>query len=114
MDPIASEYDDINFYVVSFDENAQTVADYITQRGYTDVIAVEPVGSMLADLEITRQTSMLAINADRIIYYRQLSGDADQWPQRLDMLTVAPKAPPPGFVIEQEKEERQRDIQLPS
>ncbi|MXZ90917.1 MAG: hypothetical protein F4W95_01930 [Chloroflexi bacterium] len=114
IDPIASEYDDINFYIVSFDENAQIVDDYITEHGYTDVIAVEPVGSMLADLEITRQTTMIAINADGVIYYRQLSGDAGQWPQHLDVLTENPKAPPPGFVIQQEKEERQRDIQLPS
>lgn len=114
MDPIASEYDGINFYVVSFDENAQIVDNYIAEHGYTDMIAVEPVGSMLGDLEITRQTTMMAINADGIIYYRQLSGDAGQWPQHLDKIAADPKAVPPGFVIQQEKEERHRDIQLPS
>ena len=64
LDPIATEYSEIDFYVVAFNESAGTIEQYIEEQGYTDLIAAQPEGTMLADLEITRQMAMVALNSD--------------------------------------------------
>ena len=74
LDPIASEYDEIDFYVVAFNESAETIDRYIEEKGYTDLIAAQPEGTMLEDLEITRQMAMLALNSEGVIYHRQTMG----------------------------------------
>ena len=114
LDPIATEFPDIDFYVVSFNEDAKTIKDYIDEHGYTDLIAAQPVGNMLADLEITRQMAMVALNADGVIYHRQLMGSADQWSPHFTQLTDDPAAVPTHQQVEEQKERRMMDMQLPA
>ena len=81
LNNFASDYaGDIDFYVVSFDEDAGVIEDYIAEHDYRGVIAAQPVGTMLADLEIVRQSSMMALNAHGLILHRQTKGDATEWP----------------------------------
>ena len=114
LNPIASKFPDIDFYVVAYNEPAEVIEAYIQENGYTDLIAAQPVGAMLADLEITRQMAMMAVNADGVIYHRQLMGSADQWSPQFAALTVDPHAIPTNKEVEQEKERRLMDIQLPA
>ena len=114
LDPIASEFPDIDFYVVAYNETAAEIDAYIQEKGYTDVIAAQPVGSMLADLEITRQMAMMAVNADGVIYHRQLMGSADQWSPQFTALTADPHAVPTKTEVEQEQDRRLLDMQLPA
>ncbi len=114
LNPIATEFDAIDFYVVAYNESAQAVEDYIEQQGYTDLIAAQPVGEMLADLEITRQMAMMVVNADGIIYHRQLMGTADQWSPHFTQLTADPDAAPTHQQVQQGKDRRMMDLQLPA
>lgn len=115
LNTFAADYsDNIDFYVVSFDENAAIVADYIAEHNYRGFIAAQPVGPMLADLEITRQSSMLALNARGRILHRQTRGDAGEWPAYLDLLVADPNAATSPDDAERQKEQRQLDLQLPS
>lgn len=114
LDPIASEFPEIDFYVVAYNETAAEVDAYIQEKGYTDLIGAQPVGSMLADLEITRQMAMMAVNADGVIYHRQLMGSAGQWSPQFSALTADPYAVPSTEEVEQQKERRLMDLQLPA
>ena len=69
---------------------------------------------MLADLEITRQMAMVALNSDGIIYHRQLMGSADQWSPHFTELTANPGAVPTHQQVEQQKDRRLMDMQLPA
>ena len=114
LNPIASEFDDIDFYVIAFNESATVVKGYIEENGYTDLIAAQPVGNMLEDLEITRQMAMVALNADGVIYHRQLMGSAGQWSPYFAQLTADPAATPSPKQSQQEKDQRMMDMQLPA
>ena len=61
----------VDFYVVSYNEDAATVDGYIAGNRYTDMIAAQPVGSMLRDLKIVSQSSMLAVDPDGVIAFRK-------------------------------------------
>ncbi len=117
LNTFAANYaDDVDFYVVSFDENAAVVSDYIDQQGYgnTGFIPAQPVGAMLADLSITRQSSFIALNGHGRILHRQTMGDAAEWPAYLDRLAADPLTAPSAEEEQQEEEQRRMDIQLPS
>ena len=114
LNPIASEFPEIDFYVVAYNEPAEVVEAYIQENGYTDLIAAQPVGPMLADLEITRQMAMMAVNADGVIYHRQLMGSADQWSPQFTTLTADPHAVPTKTEVKKEQDRRLMDIQLPA
>ena len=114
LDPIASKYPDLDFYVISYNEPVEDIAAYIEEHGYTDVIAAEPVGTMLADLEITRQMAMMAVNGNGMIYHRQVMGSASSWEQYFAELSADPMAVPAGVEIQRQKDQRQQDLQLPS
>ncbi len=114
LNPIASKFPEIDFYVVAYNEPAEVVEAYIQENGYTDLIAAQPVGPMLADLEITRQMAMMAVNADGVIYHRQLMGSADQWSPQFTTLTADPHAVPTKTEVKKEQDRRLMDIQLPA
>ena len=114
LDPIASRYPDLDFYVISYNEPVEAIADYIEENGYTDVIPAEPVGTMLADLGVTRQMAMMAINGNGMIYHRQLSGSAAAWERSFAELNADPGAVPDGVDIQRQKDQRRQDLQLPS
>ena len=114
LDPIASQYPEIDFYVISYNEPVNVIADYIQERGYTDVIPAAPVGAMLEDLQVTRQMAMMAVNGDGIIYHRQVMGSAAKWEPFFTHLSADPDAVPAGVEIERQKDQRQNDLQLPS
>ena len=114
LNPIASEFPEIDFYVVAYNEPADAIEAYIEENGYTDVIAAQPVGTMLADLEITRQMAMMAVNADGVLYHRQLMGSADQWSPQFTALTADPHAVPTKKDVKQEQDKRLMDLQLPA
>ena len=114
LNTFASNYDDIDFYIVSFNEDAATVAGYIGEHNYRGFIAAEPVGTMLADLEVTRQSAFISLNGHGRILHRQTKGNATEWPAYLDRLAADPLAGPSQQEGQQQKEQRQLDLQLPS
>lgn len=114
LDPIASEFPDIDFYVVAYNETASEIDAYIREKGYTNLKAAQPVGTMLADLEITRQMAMMALNADGVIYHRQLMGSADQWSPQFAALTADPHSLPSTQEVKQDRDRRMMDMQLPA
>ncbi|MYC32276.1 MAG: hypothetical protein F4X64_03770 [Chloroflexi bacterium] len=114
LNTFASDYDEIDFYVVSFNEDAATVSDYIAEHNYQGMIPAQPVGNMLADLEVTRQSSFMSLNAHGRILHRQTMGNAGEWPAYLDRLVTDPLAVPSQQEGQQQKEQRQMDMQLPS
>ena len=70
--PIVTEYaGQVDFYLVSFNESAGRLESYIADNGYADMTATQPVGSMLRDLKITSQSSMIALDADGVITFRK-------------------------------------------
>ncbi len=70
--PIVSENaEQVDFYLVSFNESAGRLESYIADNGYTNMIATQPVGSMLRDLKIVSQSSMIALDAQGIIKFRK-------------------------------------------
>ena len=115
LNAFASDYaGDIDFYVVSFDEDAEVVANYIAEHGYRGFVAAQPVGTMLADLAVTRQSSMIALNARGRILHRQTKGNAAEWPAYLKQLAANPNAAPDPGNAQQQREQRRQDLQLPS
>ena len=114
LDPIASRYPNLDFYVISYNESVDEIAEYIEEHGYTDVIPAEPVGTMLADLQVTRQMAMMAVNGNGMIYHRQVMGSAATWEPYFGALTENPDAVPPEVEIQRQKDQRQQDLQLPS
>ena len=70
--PIVAEYaGQVDFYLVSFSESASVLEGYISDNGYADMTATQPVGSMLRDLKIVSQSSMLALDGDGVITFRK-------------------------------------------
>lgn len=116
LETFAAEYGDaVDFYIVSFNEDAGVIAEYIAERGYqSPFIPAQPVGAMLADLAVTRQSAMMALNAHGLILHRQTKGDAAQWPAYLDKLAADPNTSPSPADAGEQREQRQRDLQLPS
>ena len=114
LDPIASKYPDLDFYVVSYNEPVEDIVAYIEEHGYTDVIPAQPVGTMLADLQVTRQMAMMAVNGNGMIYHRQVMGSAASWEPYFTELTADPNAVPAGVEIQRQKDQRRQDLQLPS
>ena len=114
LDPIASKYPDLDFYVVSYNEPVEDIVAYIEEHGYTDVIPAQPVGTMLADLQVTRQMAMMAVNGNGMIYHRQVMGSAASWEPYFAELSADPAAVPAGVEIQRQKDQRRQDLQLPS
>ena len=56
---------------MSFNESAGRLEGYIDDNGYSDMIATQPVGSMLRDLKITSQSSMIGLDAGGVITFRK-------------------------------------------
>ena len=70
--PIVTEYaEQIDFYLVSFNESAGRLERYIDDNGYSNITATQPVGSMLRDLKITSQSSMIGLDAQGVITFRK-------------------------------------------
>lgn len=70
--PIVTEYaGQVDFYLVSFNESAGRLETYISDNGYSNMTATQPVGSMLRDLKITSQSSMIALDEQGVITFRK-------------------------------------------
>lgn len=70
--PIVTEYaGQVDFYLVSFNESAGRLESYIEDNGYSNMTATQPVGSMLRDLKIVSQSSMIALDAQGVITFRK-------------------------------------------
>ena len=70
--PIVTEYaGQVDFYLVSFNESAGRLETYIDDNGYSNMTATQPVGSMLRDLKITSQSSMIGLDAQSVITFRK-------------------------------------------
>ena len=68
---------------MSFSESASRLDGYIEENGYSDMIATQPVGSMLADLRITSQSSMIALDAQGVITFRKGYGGGGDYVRAL-------------------------------
>ena len=92
LNPIVAEYaGQVDFYLVAFNESAATLEEYAAGRGYTDMTATQPVGSMLADLKIISQSSMLAVDSAGVITFRKgygRGGDAETLREEFRRLTA--------------------------
>ena len=72
LNPILADYADrVDFYLVAFNESAATLDAYIAENGYANMTATQPVGSMLRDLKIVSQSSMLAMDGAGVITFRK-------------------------------------------
>ena len=72
LNPIVAEYaGQVDFYLVAFNESADTLDAYIAENGYANMTAVQPVGSMLRDLKIVSQSSILAMDSAGVITFRK-------------------------------------------
>lgn len=72
LNPIVAEYaGQVDFYLVAFNESAATLEAYIAENGYTNMTAARPVGSMLRDLKIVSQSSVVAIDGAGVITFRK-------------------------------------------
>ena len=45
--------------------------NYIEENGFSNITATQPVGSMLKDLKIVSQSSMIAMDANGVITFRK-------------------------------------------
>ena len=78
--PIVSENaEQVDFYLVSFSESAGRLEGYIAENGYSHMIATQPVSSMLADLRIVSQSSMIALDAQGVITFRKGYGSSGDY-----------------------------------
>ena len=81
LNPIVAEYaGQVDFYLVAFNESAAALENYIEGNGFSNMTATQPVGSMLQDLKIVSQSSMIAMDANGVITFRKgygRGGDAD-------------------------------------
>jgi len=68
---VAAHAGQVDFYLVAFNEGAETLEGYIAERGFTDMTATQPVGAMLADLKIVSQSSMIAVDSAGVITFRK-------------------------------------------
>lgn len=72
LNPIVAEYaGQVDFYLVAFNESAATLETYIAENGYANMTATQPVGSMLRDLKIVSQSSVLAMDSAGVITFRK-------------------------------------------
>ena len=70
--PVVTENaEQVDFYLVSFNEGAGRLEGYISDNGYSNMIATQPVGDMLKDLKIVSQSSMIAMDARGVITFRK-------------------------------------------
>ncbi len=70
--PVVAEFaGQVDFYLVSFNEDAARLDGYIQDNAYTNMTATQPVGSMLRDLRITSQSSMMALDPHGVIAFRK-------------------------------------------
>lgn len=81
LNPIVAEYaGQVDFYLVAFNESTTTLESYIAENGYANMIAAQPVDSMLRDLKIVSQSSMIAVDGAGVITFRKgygRGGDAE-------------------------------------
>ena len=56
---------------MSFSESAADLDGYIAENGYANMTAAQPAGSMLRDLKIVSQSSMLAMDGNGVITFRK-------------------------------------------
>jgi hypothetical protein len=56
---------------VAFNESAATLENYIADNDYANMFATQPVGSMLRDLKIVSQSSMMAMDSAGVITFRK-------------------------------------------
>ena len=68
---VAKHAGQVDFYLVAFNESASALEAYTADRGFTGMIATQPVGSMLADLKIVSQSSMIAVDGAGVITFRK-------------------------------------------
>lgn len=72
LNPIVAEYaGQVDFYLVAFNESAATLEGYIAENGYANMTAAQPVGSMLRDLKIVSQSSVIAVDGAGVITFRK-------------------------------------------
>ncbi len=72
LSPIVTEYaGEVDFYLVSFSEDAARLDSYAAGEGYAGITSAQPVGRMLRDLRIVSQSSMLALDGDGVITFRK-------------------------------------------
>lgn len=76
---VAEQSDQVDFYLVSFSESAETLERYIADNGYSNMIATQPVGSMLRDLKIVSQSSMIALDSQGVITFRKGYGGGQDY-----------------------------------
>ena len=72
---------------MSFSESAGRLEGYIVENGYSHMIATQPVGSMLGDLRIVSQSSMIALDAQGVITFRKGYGGGGDYVGALRDLT---------------------------
>lgn len=57
--------------MVAFNESGETIDNYIAGQGYSNMIAAAPTGTMLADMRIVSQSSIVAIDGAGVITFRK-------------------------------------------
>ena len=83
---VAESAGQVDFYLVSFSESASVLDGYIADNGYADMTATQPVGSMLRDLKVVSQSSMLALDGDGVITFRKGYGGGGDYVGALQAL----------------------------
>ena len=81
--------DRVDTYVVAFNESGETIDNYIADQEYSNMIAAVPVGTMLADLKIVSQSSMIAVDGGGVITFRKgygRGGDAETLRGQFELL----------------------------
>ena len=79
--------DEVDFYVVGFNESLSELAEYQRQSGHPGIVSL-PVGNMLREFRVTSQSTKVAIDANGIITYRRGygQGNSSEWPAVLQAL----------------------------
>ncbi len=75
--------------MVAFNESGETIDNYIADQEYSNMIAAVPVGTMLADLKIVSQSSMIAVDGGGVITFRKgygRGGDAATLQRQFELL----------------------------
>lgn len=74
--------------MVAFNESGETIDNYIAGQEYSDMIAAAPTGSMLADMRIVSQSSIVAIDGAGVITFRKGfgGGGTDEFTGEFDKL----------------------------
>ena len=75
--------------MVAFNESGETIDNYIADQEYSNMIAAAPVGTMLADLKIVSQSSMIAVDGGGVITFRKgygRGGDAETLRGQFELL----------------------------